>query len=274
MTGLRAISYGGGVQSTALLVLAAQKRINYRLFLMANVGDDSEQPETLAYVERIAKPYAAKHGIDLRVLTRTKRDGAPETLFGRMMHDKSYKTVPIPVRLSGDGPPLSRICTVDFKLAVLGKWLKANGAAGDNPATVGLGISLDEIHRANTTKNSEKYRQIVYPLIGIGEDTDLRMRRDDCMTVIREAGLPVPPKSSCYFCPLHTMSAWQDQARERPDLFEKSAQLEEHLTATRAARGKGPVFLSRAGIPLREAINTDQSLLFDDAGCDSGVCFV
>jgi hypothetical protein len=38
----RVVSYGGGVQSNALLVLAAQGRIDYRTFLFANVGDDSE----------------------------------------------------------------------------------------------------------------------------------------------------------------------------------------------------------------------------------------
>ena len=56
MTALRSISYGGGVQSTALLVLAAQKRIDFRTFLMANVGDDSENPGTLRYLEEYAKP--------------------------------------------------------------------------------------------------------------------------------------------------------------------------------------------------------------------------
>src|ERR671910_1536926 len=38
----RVVSYGGGVQSNALLELAAQGRIDYRTFLFANVGDDSE----------------------------------------------------------------------------------------------------------------------------------------------------------------------------------------------------------------------------------------
>lgn len=32
-TALRTVSYGGGVQSTALLVLAAQRRIDFPLFL-------------------------------------------------------------------------------------------------------------------------------------------------------------------------------------------------------------------------------------------------
>jgi hypothetical protein len=34
------ISYGGGVQSTALLVLAAQRKIPYRSFIFANTGDE------------------------------------------------------------------------------------------------------------------------------------------------------------------------------------------------------------------------------------------
>ena len=53
-------------------------------------------------------------------------------------------------------------------------------------------------------------------------------------------------------------------------IIDKAAILEETLTSTRAARGKGPVFLSAAGIPLRSAIGTDQPLL--DDGCDSGWC--
>jgi hypothetical protein len=39
------ISYGGGVQSTALLVLAIQRQLGpVDAALFANVGDDSEDP--------------------------------------------------------------------------------------------------------------------------------------------------------------------------------------------------------------------------------------
>lgn len=40
-------STGGGVQSTACLVLAAQGKIPYRTFVFANVGDKAESPATL-----------------------------------------------------------------------------------------------------------------------------------------------------------------------------------------------------------------------------------
>ena len=58
-------SFGGGVQSTAVLVLQAQGKLNYDEFVFANVGDDSENPETLEYVNRYSKPFAAAHGIRL-----------------------------------------------------------------------------------------------------------------------------------------------------------------------------------------------------------------
>lgn len=44
MTGPVTCSYGGGVQSTAVLVLAAQRRLSVATFLFANTGDDSEDP--------------------------------------------------------------------------------------------------------------------------------------------------------------------------------------------------------------------------------------
>lgn len=350
---IRSISYGGGVQSTALLVLAAQGRIDFRTFLIANVGDDSEHPDTLAYVRHIAKPYADHHGVELTILDRRTRNGEVETLWGRLMREES-RSLPIPVRMS-NGAPGNRSCTADFKIRVVGKELKRRGATGGKPckthrnaqleaagipagtplreiapdnladvdfhpvngcskctppnlATIGIGISLDEIGRANT-RNVDAHERVVYPLISIGEDTGLRMRRSDCEQLIRNeplpveirdqvraagaAGLlppgslrqleasdytlmPVPPKSSCFFCPFHKPAAWADLARERPDLFEKSAQLEDTLNDRRAKLGKDPVFLTRFNMPLREAIDTDQELLplaDGDGACDSGWCF-
>lgn len=302
---LRSVSYGGGVQSTALLVLAAQQRIDFPLFVFANVGDDSERAATLRYVEEYAKPYAAQHGIELAEVQRVRRDGSVETLYGRLTRPGS-RSLPIPVRMS-NGAPGTRSCTADFKIKVVGKEMKRRGATagrvcrahrteqpgtacdvdgtpyncgpGPRPdcpkcvqprlATIGIGISVDEIQRANT-RRVEPHEQIVYPLL------DLGLRRTDCARIIREAGLPIPPKSSCYFCPFHRPETWHDMRRSEPEEFEKACRLEELLNERRDELGKDHVYLTRFARPLRQAIPDGVDLLpmFDEADglCDSGWC--
>lgn len=278
MTGtgeLRVVSYGGGVQSTALLVLAAQRRIDFPVFLMANVGDDSEDRLTIEYVEQYAKPYAALHGIQLHVLDRTRRDGTVETLLGRLTKDGS-RSLPIPVRMS-NGAPGTRSCTADFKIKVIGKWLKAHGASKAAKATVGIGISLDEIIRVNA-RRAMPYERPVYPLIGHGEETGLKLRRHDCARIITDAGLPVPPKSACWFCPFHRPATWAEMRRDRPDVFEAACKLEGLLNERRTVLDKDPVWLTRFNKPLAVAIPVAGEMLpgfdaLDDDTCDNGACF-
>ncbi|MET8624568.1 phosphoadenosine phosphosulfate reductase [Kitasatospora sp. NPDC004669] len=268
MTQLRTFSFGGGWQSMASLVLAAQGLIDYQVFLFANVGDDSEHPGTLRYLEEYAKPFAADHGIELTVLDRIRRDGSTETLWGRLTREGS-RSLPIPIRMS-NGAPGTRSCTADFKIKVIGKELKRRGATEDNPATVGIGISVDEIHRANNRRH-EPHERIEYPLL------DLGIRRSDIPRIIRGAGLPVPPKSSCFFCPFHRPETWHEMRRTEPELFEKACQLEDLLNQRRDGLGKDHVWLTAYNQPLREAIPDGVDplpLVFDEAegACTSGYC--
>ena len=273
-TPIKAVSYGGGVQSTCLLVLAAQRQIDFPVLLFANVGDDSEDPATLDYLHRYAMPYAAAHGIELHELHRTRRDGSVETPYGRLTREGS-RSLPIPVRMSS-GAPGTRSCTADFKIKVVGRWLKAHGASEQNPATIGIGISLDEIHRVNN-RRAMPYERPVYPLL----DHIPPLRRVDCQRIIAAAGLPIPPKSACFFCPLRRPSAFAEMRRDRPELFARVCALEDLLNVRRAALGKDAVWLTRFNRPLVEAIPQAQNVLpgldapADDADhvCDNGACF-
>jgi hypothetical protein len=265
MTLLRIFAYGGGWQSNAALVLAAQGKLDYQTFLFCNVGDDSEDPLTLAYVRDHAMPYAKANGLDLQELSRIKRDGTTETILGRLTREGS-RSLPIPVRMS-NGAPGTRSCTADFKIKVIGKWAKQHGASAANPATIAIGISVDEIHRASN-RREESYERVDYPLL------DLRVRRSDCPEIIASAGLPMPAKSACWFCPMHRPSVWAEMRRDRPAVFIAAADLEDTLNRRRDMHGKDHVYLTRYGKPLREAIVAAQDTLFDDdSECDSGYCF-
>lgn len=270
---LTTISYGGGVQSTAMLVLAAQGELGYDVdvALFANVGDDSEHPTTLKFVREIATPWAAERGITVHELRREFRDGREVGLRGYMeagtKAGNQNDIIPI---YTPEGVPLSRGCTRDFKLRPIGKWLKANGAKADDKATVCIGISTDEIQRVNPNR-AEAYERLVYPLIELGYS------RRDCVAIIENAGLPNPGKSSCFFCPFHRPQMWSEMRRDEPELFFSAADLEATLNARRVKTGKEVRYLTRFGKPLAEAIGEAQDMLPgfgpDIDGCDSGACW-
>ena len=270
----RFISYGGGVQSSAMIVLVALGEIApITAALYSNVGDDSEHPATNAYVREIMTPWAAERGIEVVELQRTLRDGTPQTLWSRIMdYEGEALREPIPV-FGWSGAPMSRSCTADHKIKVLGKYVKGRVPKEDLPASVLIGISTDEFQRANRGKN-EPWEERQYPLI------DLGLNRQDCERIIAEAGLPVPPKSSCFFCPFHNMSTWSHLRRDEPDLFSRAVKLEETLNARRRARDKPPVYLTRRGAPLIEVVPMphpslfDEPELFNEGGCDEGACWV
>ena len=269
---LKMISYGGGVQSSAMIVLAIQGKIDAQRAVFANVGDDSEHPASLDYVRNVMRPWATSQGFPVHEVNRIKRDGSVETLWGQLMKEGS-RSIPIPMRMSGTGAPGNRSCTGDFKIAVISKWLKANGATKDDPAIVNIGISVDEIERAGRGRDG-LYERRAYPLL------DLGLNRSDCMNVISDAGLRVPPKSSCFFCPFHRPATWAEMRRDEPELFSKSVLLEKTMNERRAMLNKDPMWMTRFGKPLDDAIAMAQDMLpgLDDdigeTGCDEGVCFV
>lgn len=264
---VRIISYGGGVQSTALIVLAVQGKVEADRALYANVGDDSEHPATNAYVRDVMIPWAAERGFPVEQLHRVRRDGTSVTLWQKLMVPDS-RSVDIPVRMA-NGAPGRRSCTADFKIKVVTKRLRELGATKAAPADVLIGFSTDEFQRASNRRASP-FETPQYPLL------DLGLSRGDCQHLIAEAGLPVPHKSACYFCPFHRTAAWAEMRRDEPALFAKSVELEATLNRRRDMLGKDHVWLTRFNKPLDEAITEAQTPLFDGdgpEGCDDGGCW-
>lgn len=266
---LTVISYGGGVQSTAMVVLAAQGRLGYEVdaALFANVGDDSEHPDTLKYVRDTIAPWAKDHGVVIHELRKTTKDNESLTLWQLLEREN---TPSIPIRLEPVGMPANRSCTNHFKVQVIGRYLKQLGVTKAQPARVCVGISTDEIHRADGGKHKPPYQESVYPLIELG------LSRADCLKVIADAGLPAPRKSACWFCPYTRSHQWAEMKRDEPELFERACQLEDSINVKRQEQGKPPAYLSRLRAPLRLMTEAQDELpLFgpDAETCDEGYCW-
>lgn len=263
---IRVVSYGGGVQSTALLVLAAEGKIDFTTFLFANTGDDSEDERTLTFVRDVAAPWAAQRGVAVHELRRQKRDGTAETLYQQVMREN---TPSIPLYMAPTGMPASRSCTNHFKLKVIERWLRDHGATRADPAVTAVGFSTDEVHRVGrVTRDDQALDRPVFPLL------DLGLSRRDCERLIEDAGLPVPPKSACWFCPFHRLATWRDRKRDRPELFDRAVTMERSINAKRNESGRNRFFLTSSLRPLDEVCEGVQGSLFDGpVTCDEGACW-
>ncbi len=253
----------------ACLVLSAKGVLPYTHFIFANVGDDSENPATIEYVNTIARPYAIANGLTIVDTRKSTKLGDAPTIYEECMSEKS--SIPIPVFMTGAGPG-SRNCTSKWKIAVIEKWMRNwGGATKTLRQPIGIGISLDEYQRMRSDDpEREPYLIKEYPLI------DLRYTRADCHRIIAEAGLFIAPKSSCWFCPFHKKHEWSKMRIETPALFDKAVAMEAHINTKRKSAGKDAVYFTAGGLALNDAIASPTQNMFDsdeeDQFCDTGYC--
>lgn len=262
----KVFSCGGGVQSTACLVLAAKKEIDFPVFIFANVGDKAEDPLTIQYIQEVLKPYAKTSGITWIDVQKKNRKGVAVDLYDDLL--RPTRTINIPVRMK-NGSPGNRNCTAEWKIKPIAKWIKTNALGCE----LGKGISTDEPHRATPSRESDVYKS-VYPLMELGID------RAQCLRIVKEAGLPQPPKSACWFCPYKTGQGWTDMKTRRPELFNKAVELEQVLNEKRRAIQKDEIYFSglgaSRGLGLDQVFVAQNSLfpewIDEQDGCESGYC--
>ena len=129
-----------------------------------------------------------------------------------------------------------------------------------------MGISRDEWHRGKDSRIP--YIINTYPYLDrrLGRWLD----RNDCYAIIAQAGIAIPDPSSCWFCPLHRRSRWQDMATTTPALFVQAVDLERFVNTRRGALGKDPVWFSSALVPLDQSLTMSPSPLV--LPCASGYC--
>jgi 3'-phosphoadenosine 5'-phosphosulfate sulfotransferase (PAPS reductase)/FAD synthetase len=250
-------SFGGGTQSIAIAVLIAQGKLpKPKHAIFADTG--REASETMEYFEANVKPIFDKCGLTLEI--------APHSLATVDLYDKHGLTL-IPA-FTADGASRT-FCSNEWKKSVLNRYLRSLGYGPKNPVRSWIGISKDEIGRAK--ESDTKWNENYYPLL-----FGVTMNRADCYNLIREYGLPDPPKSSCWMCPYRRNAQWRRLRDHYPGDFEKAVALDVEI---RAKDKYNAVYLHDSRVPLSEANledeETDQnSFVFGEVKhCDSGLCW-
>lgn len=262
MKPLQVLSYGGGVQSTAILLMALDGVIERPdLVVFADTG--SELPETYATVARI-RQMCIDAGQRFEIAY-----GAPEEFEeGISLHEYYMQKETFPYLPMVRNPQ----CTFKFKIRPVRNLIKSHelfSNQGPKPHAISwLGISTDERKRAR--KSDVQWIETSYPLLNLG------LSRKDCINYIEKhyPALEVS-KSGCFCCPYSSGKTFVDLKITHPDLFQICIDMEKN------ARDKGMKKGLRGGHSI-EAYNSSITLkkwglrVPEDYACESsqGGCFL
>jgi hypothetical protein len=190
------LSFGCGVNTAALMVLLVKNKMPFDEAVFADTG--GELPETYGYL-KLAESFLVANDKILTVV-QSKTGSLFETCFRRRVTPSK----------------MWRWSTRDYKITPIHAYYRSLG----QHIYEYLGIAYDEIERMK--ESNEPYITSLFPLI------DQQVTRDGCIEIIQNAGLPVPVKSGCFFCPFNNIDRWKEIYQTHPELYTKAMRLEEN----------------------------------------------
>jgi hypothetical protein len=219
------ISFGAGINSVAMTIMLVKEGWRGPI-VFADTG--GEWPETYCYLKYFERDFLKPQGLNVTVISPATHSHLYDvTRLGCLA-----ETLEKYCLMQGIIPLLSvRWCTIQFKRVPLELWRKANGID-----ITCIGISASEPHRERDDPS------VRYPLI------EQDFHRGECGRIIRRAGLEVPIKSGCFFCPGQNLANWRRLYHEHPDLYARAIALEDNASG----RAQKWVTLDSHGISLRQ----------------------
>ena len=256
---LKVISLGVGVQSTALYLMSSMGRIE-RADHAVFADPGAELPRTYEILKYLQDWALSNNGIPIHVTTI-------KNLYKDIINKENstgHRWASIPA-FTEHGGMIRRQCTKEYKIEpVIKKIRELHGLKPHKhmPKTqVWLGISMDEIQRMKVSQLPRiDYH---YPLI------EHRMSRGDCISLFEEWAFPVPPKSSCVFCPYHSDRNWKELKEVYPESWKLAIEVDESIRDMSQKGIEEPIYVHRSCTPLQDVEFADQQELFM---CEEGFC--
>lgn len=239
------ISWGGGVQSTAMAVMSVLGDLP-QVDAVIHSDTGFERTKTVEIVAWYSG-WLSRRGQEVIVC----RGRNKITDNNEHMHMPFWTT---------SGGPLRRQCTREFKLVPLKRAMREFSGfdkslpphPGKGAFDVWLGITWDETERMK--KSRVGYMINSWPLI------EKRLTRNDCIDYLENKGLPVPVKSACVGCPYRDARTWQEmKVDETPD-YRTAVNFDKLIRHSLTGRGVNEnLYVWRKEIPLGEVDFVEQS---------------
>lgn len=258
-------SNGGGVQSMAMYMMSSKgilPRFDYSIFI--DLG--TEKPGTYAAIEFMKNEALKKNGIPLIVIK--EKNLLSDTLDAITKKEKRFVSIPF----FSTGPEnkigmLRRQCTGEYKIRQVNAAIKQlYGLSGNQrfPETfIYIGISLDEAIRMSSPEPVKFTNVFPFLLLQSGykkgnisfrdpKMLSTRLSRNQLIKWLSDNNIPLPPKSSCIFCPYTSNKDWLSMKKEDPRSFEIACSFDDQIRKGKPGKVKSDLFIHKEGIPLRE----------------------
>jgi 3'-phosphoadenosine 5'-phosphosulfate sulfotransferase (PAPS reductase)/FAD synthetase len=211
------VAYGAGLNSTAMLIGCVYQGQPVDKIIFADTG--GERPTTYAYVEKMSSWLEERGYPEVEVVRYKNGDGEVVSLEERCLEQDMLPSLAYGFQ--------RKACSQKFKVTPQRKhvrsWEPAQRTWDQDERLIKLiGYDVGETHRYSEAYDDNGKYIFEYPLV------DWRWDRDDCERVIVHAGLCVPPKSSCFFCPSMRPEEIEQLKERWPELYERAIELEKN----------------------------------------------
>lgn len=224
------VSYGAGTNSTAILVGMWERGERPDAITFADTG--GEKPHTYEHLKSVNE-WCARVGFpQITVVVGAQ----PQQVIDGTLEQECVRLGKLPSKAYGFSS-----CSQKWKIDPQRKY--------DRMFATAYGIELDQITRligfdANEPNRVERAQQHAdksptkqrFPLV------EWDWGRDECVEAIQRAGLPLPGKSACWFCPSskkHEVIWLRDN---HPDLMQRAIRMERRALA---GEGQAPATTSK-----------------------------
>lgn len=207
-----ALSYGGGTNSTALLIEIIKRGLPLDYVVFADVG--YEYPETYDFINNHFVKFCMDNNVKFCTVSKFTH-GKRETIL-EYFHN-SYR---VPDQIFRD-------CTRRHKIEPIHRFYSKQ--LKTKKIIEYIGIHAGEKQRVKKSKTEWVIK--CYPLYEFG------INQSQCVNIIREANLPVPPKSGCPNCFAMSKKQYYELYQKHPDLFDTAIEIEENYLENKKQRG-------------------------------------
>lgn len=266
------VNYGGGTNSTALLVGAVERGIRPDLVVFADTG--SEMPHTYRYLEEVSG-WLSRVGLPSLTVARwtRSRPGPHGERPGDFvpLHVAARRASELPSKAYGYSG-----CTTKWKQQPIDREVAANPlvkSAWGRGETVErwIGYDADEPHRAERMFAKNPQPSVGGRVTWRAPLVEWGWGRDECVEAIARAGLSQPGKSSCFMCPAMRKAEIDQLGLEHPDLLRIALEIEDAARPGLATvKGLGRNFSWRDYIEKQQIAVAAQEIVEPECGCYDG----